>query len=98
MYWRDWSSDVCSSDLKVSGQTPLKTQGRKLLPLAVTLARRFIRSEERRVGKECRSRWFLHDVKQLKVIDEVVIGFAHTEHHRRGAAHAKLVRSVMHVD
>src|SRR5207248_4937655 len=65
----DWSSDVCSSDLNerplrrgfsfagartraslprpriVSGDGPL----RGLLPL---------RSEERRVGKECRSRWW----------------------------------------
>src|SRR3712207_7111700 len=83
-YWRDWSSDVCSSDL---GQEPLGLQvcqlgpdrgaarvnglgegvaahgsaGRDVelqrleqyLPLPVG----DLRSEERRVGKECRSRW-----------------------------------------
>src|SRR5438445_12465226 len=64
-YWRDWSSDVCSSDLDnrsreqdagplfagtVVAQTePLRTT-RSPLP-------EMTRSEERRVGKECRSRW-----------------------------------------
>src|SRR5439155_6649613 len=72
---RDWSSDVCSSDLG---------KGRKVCQLASTILRDgnrssslsyfepcirlnklrtaqsawfFSRSEERRVGKECRSRW-----------------------------------------
>src|SRR3712207_7369483 len=75
-YWRDWSSDVCSSDL-------LALLGSAVVALlfALTLAaqsgwvgpdlaeeRYFVyavplifvaamRSEERRVGKECRSRW-----------------------------------------
>src|SRR5438270_5528334 len=57
----DWSSDVCSSDLCRSlllMQQPRPT----LLPISViTLRRRILprgeRSEERRVGKECRSRW-----------------------------------------
>src|SRR3712207_8851273 len=64
-YWRDWSSDVCSSDL-VNGAVPLQ------LPLVAVrvwpswvvpemLGRPVFdgaaRSEERRVGKECRSRW-----------------------------------------
>src|SRR3712207_7594587 len=69
-YWRDWSSDVCSSDL---GRTiPLRfgptTTTRvltgprwKAAPLQ-TLRNTWTafsapRSEERRVGKECRSRW-----------------------------------------
>src|SRR3712207_8989103 len=81
-YWRDWSSDVCSSDLvdnlgrtrrvrrhrpgaPVDGlgttrKNPTKTLVRsggvtvdKFLPAT----RRTTRSEERRVGKECRSRW-----------------------------------------
>src|SRR5213594_845310 len=53
---RDWSSDVCSSDLGVSGNKPLvsRSAGNRLLTEAP-------RSEERRVGKECerlcRSRW-----------------------------------------
>src|SRR3712207_7196940 len=82
-YWRDWSSDVCSSDLGgdgmseawVLGQRALREgwrtpeallptlfiplfflvvnvgQAAKIFPAAST------RSEERRVGKECRSRW-----------------------------------------
>src|SRR5258707_4542774 len=61
-YWRDWSSDVCSSDLPKStslrtatlgGLERLRRKARYRLlgyPLSV-------RSEERRVGKECRSRW-----------------------------------------
>src|SRR6202163_929475 len=52
-----WSSDVCSSDLK---------RGLVLLPRRLYLAataeligstEHVVRSEERRVGKECRSRW-----------------------------------------
>src|SRR3712207_8539755 len=67
-YWRDWSSDVCSSDLVFKtcalgrSATPPRQQsasaskrsrrreGRRYTP-------RGGRSEERRVGKECRSRW-----------------------------------------
>src|SRR2546421_1620043 len=79
---RDWSSDVCSSDLdrhlylngervRLSGITRhedspweglAETRGTirhdydDLKALQVTLTRP-VRSEERRVGKECRSRW-----------------------------------------
>src|SRR5262249_58442807 len=56
----DWSSDVCSSDLKV--HAAVDTMG-NLLALKVTPANEQeraqvadLRSEERRVGKECRSR------------------------------------------
>src|SRR3712207_8841111 len=74
-YWRDWSSDVCSSDLAPRLQdwstpaqfvrpfrleteqgvafSPLLHHGRRP-PDRNTSSRR---SEERRVGKECRSRW-----------------------------------------
>src|SRR5439155_17159206 len=59
---RDWSSDVCSSDLsltRVHGARPegheSKTGAFYGAHLAVTAPRD--RSEERRVGKECRSRW-----------------------------------------
>src|SRR3712207_8543606 len=80
-YWRDWSSDVCSSDLMAAfGHTRAAADVRGL-PLTGFLAwwmRRTYylfqmprwdtrvrialdwtvsRSEERRVGKECRSRW-----------------------------------------
>src|SRR6202158_6399555 len=58
----DWSSDVCSSDLE------LAKGGAKTL-LAVHLAmrhveERLLRSEERRVGKECRSRWSPYHLKK----------------------------------
>src|SRR5256885_10002749 len=61
----DWSSDVCSSDLH-----HLERPGRQELPHVgachqlgqegahlVHLGEALERSEERRVGKECRSRW-----------------------------------------
>src|SRR5207249_7399310 len=60
---RDWSSDVCSSDLFLSGLPPgpvisefgeIKVQTR-IEGGSIWVARR---SEERRVGKECRSRWW----------------------------------------
>src|SRR5690349_25002077 len=62
---RDWSSDVCSSDL-------LDRRGRRVelarLERAdggpVLLA---VRSEERRVGKECRSRWSPFHLKKKKL-------------------------------
>src|SRR3712207_7371957 len=73
-YWRDWSSDVCSSDLGRSlGYSSDTAAGWSLealgegLDLAVCeatmlshqegTAPHMSRSEERRVGKECRSRW-----------------------------------------
>src|SRR3712207_7551632 len=78
-YWRDWSSDVCSSDL---GYPPAREVDAQpvVVELVGALARGdgrpahdgsyagdqlahgerlgdVVRSEERRVGKECRSRW-----------------------------------------
>src|SRR5438045_8162670 len=54
----DWSSDVCSSDL------PARASWRDSgdcstthVPAEVVASERDIRSEERRVGKEWRSRW-----------------------------------------
>src|SRR5206468_8364921 len=69
---RDWSSDVCSSDLSVAIGGPQAPRARAMTicwtssvpsPMVRILASRYIRqtgysrSEERRVGKECRSRW-----------------------------------------
>src|SRR5439155_13990200 len=56
---RDWSSDVCSSDLRAPDKpgtgvvflTSIKGSKQK------AAAQQAGRSEERRVGKECRSRW-----------------------------------------
>src|SRR3712207_8435028 len=80
-YWRDWSSDVCSSDLPADfrdakalasyvGVVPATSQSGKsqrqragLSHLGNARLRHALwmptltRSEERRVGKECRSRW-----------------------------------------
>src|SRR5258707_6130820 len=78
-YWRDWSSDVCSSDLITRAEVVLGVGG--TLVIAALLVPTWLgpierawmglahliskvttpifmgRSEERRVGKECRSRW-----------------------------------------
>src|SRR3712207_6965393 len=82
-YWRDWSSDVCSSDLahlarqlafqhdvalvlaSVSvrrdhhprGEAPLLDRERSAGAIRRDLVDDVQRSEERRVGKERRSRW-----------------------------------------
>src|SRR5207249_9744690 len=54
---RDWSSDVCSSDL--FGRRALVGRGdpRMAHVRPQELDQPLVRSEERRVGKECRSRW-----------------------------------------
>src|SRR5256885_7402937 len=61
----DWSSDVCSSDL-THPRAPLSNRrfgpnGNSNVPLlrisCVRLKPSSARSEERRVGEECRSRW-----------------------------------------
>src|SRR5204863_2356045 len=82
---RDWSSDVCSSDLihnepgshrvKATLEELVKTMLAQLLNQSdedrafvkydasdkfVLLINNLGRSEERRVGKECRSRWSLY--------------------------------------
>src|SRR5262245_66086508 len=57
----DWSSDVCSSDLAARPQmgqaapADLPDRGPRGDPLLVAEEER---SEERRVGKECRYRWW----------------------------------------
>src|SRR5690242_20930208 len=71
----DWSSDVCSSDLLASPACPARTHARpyatatraifsaSFFEVRSTTARR---SEERRVGKECRSRWAPYQLKKNK--------------------------------
>src|SRR5690349_22910838 len=67
---RDWSSDVCSSDLIDHFDAPLYCEVRKHYGFVwfemqhstmswdeVAKMIAACRSEERRVGKECRSRW-----------------------------------------
>src|SRR5437016_7953364 len=60
----DWSSDVCSSDLlrwrfssEDKGVFPLLSQAFRIDVGIPNHARGDKRSEERRVGKECRTRW-----------------------------------------
>src|SRR5690348_17992470 len=57
----DWSSDVCSSDLPGAKWTTRKTSGCRGRATCWYMCRQrewsSARSEERRVGKECRSRW-----------------------------------------
>src|SRR5689334_24559968 len=59
----DWSSDVCSSDLICFAWLWWKLRGRPAGELmagpaiSLLLCLLAVRSEERRVGKECRSRW-----------------------------------------
>src|SRR3712207_9124619 len=81
-YWRDWSSDVCSSDLSAPARmawTSKKPSARRGA-LARTAPRgkeartssarmtlvSSIRSEERRGGKECRSWWSPYHLKKKK--------------------------------
>src|SRR5262249_58436138 len=64
----DWSSDVCSSDLRggagararllvAVGQVPERDEPEGGLRRRTAAVLAAARSEERRVGKECRSRW-----------------------------------------
>src|SRR5690242_21813121 len=71
----DWSSDVCSSDLLGVELLLFEWKPRSFVPVALACAtagaaRRYIvgvgRSEERRVGKECRSRWSPDHEKKKK--------------------------------
>src|ERR1039457_7637210 len=56
----DWSSDVCSSDLKARGAATSTCAAGGRTPIAALRPR----SEERRVGKECRSRWSPYHYKK----------------------------------
>src|SRR5438045_7276111 len=61
----DWSSDVCSSDLKsMPASAEIIAITRCAMPFVVDFTG--FRSEERRVGKECRSRWAPEQEKKKK--------------------------------
>src|SRR3712207_9221823 len=95
-YWRDWSSDVCSSDLRGRAGDRFDrhpgddAQGEELeadslpvpyrgdpavrgLPRRARLTAR--RSEERRVGKECRSRWSPYHYKKKILPTKALVSF-----------------------
>src|ERR1044071_10288547 len=76
---RDWSSDVCSSDLGSFPDRP-----RRPIPIADWCGvRSTSRSEERRVGKECRSRWSPYHSKKNK---------REEPHRRKSVTHAQRAR------
>src|SRR5437867_12093475 len=60
----DWSSDVCSSDLfPYVRSREVGECGQERLVVRV-------RSEERRVGKECRSRWLPYQLKKKDIYEK----------------------------
>src|SRR5690606_39297388 len=67
---RDWSSDVCSSDLHPRSDRKAGRHqnrgGRPRFPDGAGGPHERDRSEERRVGKECRSRWAAANQKKKK--------------------------------
>src|SRR5438309_4406380 len=67
----DWSSDVCSSDLVPSETVTTNWRTRFVVTVSdgtvkSDAAYRALRSEERRVGKECRSRWSPYDERKTR--------------------------------
>src|ERR1043166_9893771 len=63
---RDWSSDVCSSDLRGIPPPDLRLPRTERLHPDHGRSGRW-RSEERRVGKECRSRWSPYHYKKNRL-------------------------------
>src|SRR6516225_1043311 len=61
----DWSSDVCSSDLDQPDRASSRAAVRPASPPPITQTSTS-RSEERRVGKECRSRWSPYHSKKKR--------------------------------
>src|SRR5690606_39429361 len=89
---RDWSSDVCSSDLfhvwrathvartrgeieqDLRANPPEDPEHWGNLSRVEHASSMIVRSEERRVGKECRSWWGgCHERKRIQVCDETTI-------------------------
>src|SRR2546430_15465339 len=72
----DWSSDVCSSDLSHQKSVQVSQSGTFQIPGSrppkkteagsMSSSALHSRSEERRVGKECRSRWSPYHLKKKK--------------------------------
>src|SRR6267142_3745508 len=62
----DWSSDVCSSDLE--RRASATRRGSRGSGRSSDRARRRAGSEERRVGKECRSRWSPYHYKKKRTM------------------------------
>src|SRR5438067_12784289 len=85
---RDWSSDVCSSDLKRVAQrgllrdTIVELEEFTQLVLGPHRALNAERSEERRVGKECRSRWSPDHEKKKRIKKRVTKNRSYQEHNQ----------------
>src|SRR5437763_15148201 len=89
-YIGDWSSDVCSSELAIEPGDEKHLDGAPKIPVALLKVRSdtsharaealniHCRSEERRVGKECRSRWWRADGKKRASAERRYKGRAHT--------------------
>src|SRR5437763_16609194 len=80
-YIGDWSSDVCSSVLKKDANAPMGSHLAHWRPFSLLLTVSWLtvsylvsrimqlpRSEERRVGKECRSRWSRYGWKKMRLM------------------------------
>src|SRR5690606_40041418 len=93
---RDWSSDVCSSDLHRGHRGCRCADDEQRIGILDALdgriedvarpSQRRIRSEERRVGKECRSRWAAYQAKRKENREKSV---------RRSEEHSYLARRCM---
>src|SRR6266513_3584593 len=67
---RDWSSDVCSSDLSRVFASRTDRKGFCAIGSVKSNVGHLDRSEERRVGKECRSRWSPYHYKKKQQLGE----------------------------
>src|SRR6266480_7173938 len=68
-----WSSDVCSSDLALlSWGISLRRLAERAWPARQVSVSSFASSEERRVGKECRSRGSPYHKKKKRKVDIAV--------------------------
>src|SRR5690349_24761819 len=67
---RDWSSDVCSSDLGLVARANFAEfiKGELRVDALDAKFEVLLRSEERRVGKECRSRWLPYHLKKIALV------------------------------
>src|SRR6266581_8877970 len=73
----DWSSDVCSSDLGQKIVQTILLVPLMVAPVVAAIMIRWIfndRSEERRVGKECRSGWSPYHEKKNRLAGRRALG------------------------
>src|SRR5699024_11722508 len=93
---RDWSSDVCSSDLTSPhrrylalrldrAQRILAESRRSVTQVAIATGFNHLRSEERRVGKECRARRSPEQVQNKKQTARERASTSLAEHKRLSA-------------